>query len=90
MPSSQETTSSKIAHRGSSKSISASYRPSHPSSKSTEYERAVDKFIQEERDHRSYTVPEYDSHQEEARRMHQKKLKDIVQIDYGFPGTVGS
>ena len=38
----------------------------------------VERFVDGERDYKSYAVMEYDAHQEAARKQHQDKLIDFV------------
>jgi hypothetical protein len=90
MPSTHKTTSSKRVHRGSTKSSSSSHRSSHPSSKSTEREKPIERYVEEERDHRSYEVQEHDPYQEEARLRHEEALRRVVEMDYDFVETMDS
>jgi hypothetical protein len=87
MPLSHKTTSSKKVQRGSAKSTSSSHPSSHTSSKSSERERLIDRYVEEERDYKSYAVADYDPHQESARLRHEKQLRDMVEMDYGWVET---
>lgn len=76
--------SSTKAHNGSANGSStheASYPPStsngtHISSKQ------VDRYVADERDHRSYAVEEYDPHQEAAKKRKRESLKEVVDRRY--------
>lgn len=81
MPSSQKPTSSKKVHRGSVKSAS-SHRSFHPSPKSYASERPIDRYLDAERDYKSYAVVEYDPYQDAAKAAHEKQLRDVLEMDY--------
>jgi hypothetical protein len=84
MPSSNKTTSSKKVHRGSAKNTSLSQPSHYPSSKSSERERPIDRYLQEDRDYKSYAVADYDPHQGASKLRHEKLLRDVVEMDYGW------
>lgn len=68
---------------GSAKSTSSSHPSYLTSSKSPERERLIHRYVEEERDYKSYAVEDYDPHQEAARLRHEKQLRDAVEMDYG-------
>ncbi|KAG4444400.1 hypothetical protein IFR05_000165 [Cadophora sp. M221] len=84
--------SSTKAHSGSHKgsasrtsSTSHKHKYSTPSSSTTKKmssEERVERFVQDERDHRSLVVEEFDNHQEAAKQSHGEKLKDVVEKEY--------
>ena len=43
----------------------------------------VERFVDDERDYRSYAVKEFDPHQMEAKRKHREVLHDVVARRYG-------
>lgn len=78
-------TSSTKAHNGSSKNgHSSSHKHTQKSHKSKDDEKAdiVERFVRDERDHRSYAVSEFDAHQEAARRRHRDELASVVGKGY--------
>jgi hypothetical protein len=84
--SSKSKTFSTKAHNGSSKGSRspAPHKNTHSSHHhvSQPTEKAVDRFMGDERDHRSYVVKEYDAHQKEAKQKHQEGLVDVVRKRY--------
>jgi hypothetical protein len=84
MPSSNKTISSRKAHRGSAKNTSSSQPSRHASSKSSERERLIDRYVEEDRDYKSYAVADYDPHQVTSKLRHEKLLRDVVEMDYGL------
>lgn len=85
------STSSTKAHNGSAKGSSSatsstskahSYKHKHNSSKDQSGEETVERFVQDDRDHRSFAVAEYDVHQVDAKKRHAEKLKDVVGKKY--------
>ena len=77
-----ESPSSQKGHngsaRGSSHSHSHSHKHKHHSKESEGKTKLVDRFLRDERDHRSYAVTEYDPLQEEAQRRREERLRDVV------------
>ncbi|KAH7379700.1 hypothetical protein BKA64DRAFT_713746 [Cadophora sp. MPI-SDFR-AT-0126] len=81
------TSSSTKAHSGSHKGStshksSSSQKHSESSPKNKSSGEIVERFVQEDRDHRSFAIEEYDAHQEAARQSHAEKLRDAVEKDY--------
>ncbi|KAL5327700.1 hypothetical protein ACEPPN_005404 [Leptodophora sp. 'Broadleaf-Isolate-01'] len=83
--------SSTKAHSGSQKGSSSStsstshkhkHISSFSSTKKKSSEDRVERFVQDERDHRSLAVEEFDAHQEAAKQSHVEKLKDVVKKEY--------
>jgi hypothetical protein len=79
--------SSTKAHNGSSHSRSSSHTSSRSfgSSRSQPHKysfhsckETVERYVQEERDYKSYAVKDYDLCQEAAKRKHSKILRDVV------------
>jgi hypothetical protein len=80
MGSSSHSSSTK-AHNGSSRSTSSrssgsSHGKSHKHSHSSK--EGVERYVQDERDYKSYAVKDYDPCQEAARRKHSEMLRDVV------------
>jgi hypothetical protein len=79
--------SSTKAQNGSFKGghSSSSHKHGHSTNKSKDSTKAdndkevvVERFVDDERDYRSYAVTEFDAHQEAARRRHRDDLIDVV------------
>ena len=87
MPSSS-TKAHSGSHRGSSSSHNSNSSHSHThstsssSSKNKSSSEIVDRFVREERDHRSFAVEEFDAHQESAKQSHADMLVDAVGKNY--------
>ena len=72
--------SSKCGHQSSHKHIHSSHSHSHSSR--SDKSAIVERFIHDERDHRSLAVKEYDAHQGAARRRHEEELRGVVGMQY--------
>lgn len=87
MPSSS-TKAHSGSHGGSSSSHNSTSSHSHThstissSSKDKSSSEIVDRFVREERDHRSFAVEEFDAHQESAKQSHADTLMDVVGKNY--------
>jgi len=82
MGSSSHSSSTK-AHNGSSRSTSSrssgsSHGKSHKNKHSHSSKEGVERYVQDERDYKSYAVKDYDPCQGEARRKHSEMLRDVV------------
>ena len=79
---------SKKAHHGSAKSGSSHKSSSnhhhdfYGSSSQAEQEQLVDRYVNDERDYKSYAVEEYDPHQGAAQLQHQAQLREVLKRDY--------
>lgn len=78
MASDTKTYISKVAYNGSSKSSSSSFSPNSYHTTTRKQSDAMDRYLAEERDHRSYTVNTYDPYQQDARRKHAEYLVDLL------------
>lgn len=76
--------SSTKAHRGSSKGkAEASYTAqTNGHENHLDGEQLLDRFMEDERDYKSYIVEEFDEYQQEARRKHEEELEKIVKKEY--------
>jgi len=86
MPSSS-TKAHSGSHKGSSShrsktSHSHKHSKSSSSSKNKSSDEIVDRFVREDRDHRSFAVEEFDAHQESAKQSHADILRDAVEKNY--------
>ncbi|RDL33571.1 uncharacterized protein BP5553_07939 [Venustampulla echinocandica] len=83
---------SKAAHNGSADS-SSPQTSSHTNHGQTENSTSgisssssnppsMERFLQEDRDHRSHAVAAYSPHQEDAHKRHKGKLEDVVKMKY--------
>lgn len=90
MPSSKRTTSSVVAQMGSTNSATSSRNSYHPPPKTSKNLQPIEWYVAEARDHRSYSVADYDRHQEAARLKRQKQLSEVVEMDYGYFKTADS
>lgn len=70
---------STTAHNGSSKSAKERAEPQQQEHGS---KYLVEEFIKDGRDVRAYVVPEYDVHQEEAKKKHRQDLDGILKRKY--------
>ncbi|KAI9051977.1 hypothetical protein LZ554_004231 [Drepanopeziza brunnea f. sp. 'monogermtubi'] len=86
-----KTNSSVKAYSGSAKGAAshvsaASHVHAHnhngSSSKKHSGTENLDRYVQDERDHRSLAVAEYDAHQQEAKERHVEQLNDVVNQNY--------
>ncbi len=78
MPSSHGATSSMRVDRGSAKSSFSSYTLPHASLKAIEFEKPLDRYLDQDRDYKSSVVPSYDPYQEKAQQRHKEQLKGII------------
>jgi len=78
MPSTIKTDASKVTHNGSSKSNSSSSSSSHH----PKHSEAIDRYLAEDRDHRSLAVNEYDSHQAHDRWRRAEYLVGVLSKEY--------
>jgi hypothetical protein len=77
-------TASKKAYNGSAKDSSSTHKHRHKYSHSSKSsQEPVDKYVKDERDHRSYAVTEYDPYQQEARKEREDRIRDVVERRYG-------
>jgi hypothetical protein len=77
--------SSKSGHKASPYHSSLPHEHSHSSHGAAQSDKGatVERFMHDERDHRSFAIKEFDEHQEEARRKHEEVLRVVVGKRYG-------
>ncbi|CZT09614.1 uncharacterized protein RCO7_03719 [Rhynchosporium graminicola] len=65
-----------------SSSSSSSPKNSTSNSKSVSNPETLERFVRDERDHRSYAVEQYDAYQEAEKRKREERLRDVVRKKY--------
>jgi hypothetical protein len=66
----------------SSRTHSSNYTYTHHAATQSSQKQAVDRFVEEPRDVRSYAVREYDPYQQAERSRKQEDLSDVLRRDY--------
>ncbi len=85
MPHNPTYSTTSLAVQNGSSSSRASHSYSYPNTQTGQPNSAqetVDRFVRDERDHRSFAVVEYDACQEAARTKHAQALKEVVGKKY--------
>ncbi|CZT10878.1 uncharacterized protein RAG0_15210 [Rhynchosporium agropyri] len=80
--SSQSHAPSHTSKHHSSPSSSSSPKNSTSNSKSVTNPETLERFVRDERDHRSYAVEQYDAYQEAEKRKREERLRDVVGKKY--------